>query len=48
MWHPGCLTLTGGKERTAWQHRELLASAGFRLSRTIPVSSEIVILEALG
>jgi hypothetical protein len=41
------LTVTGGKERTAHQHRELLASAGFRLSRTIPVSDEIVILEAL-
>ena len=41
------LTVTGGKERTAHQHRELLASAGFRLSRTIPVSNEIVILEAL-
>jgi MFS family permease len=42
------LTVTGGKERTVAQHRDLLASAGFRLSRTIPVSDEIVILEALG
>jgi hypothetical protein len=42
------LTVTGGKERTADQHRELLASADFRLSRTIPVGDEIVILEALG
>jgi hypothetical protein len=42
------LTVTGGKERTVDQHRELLARAGFRLSRTIPVSDEIVILEALG
>jgi hypothetical protein len=41
------LTVTGGKERTAHEHRELLTSAGFRLSRTIPVSHEIVILEAL-
>lgn len=41
------LTVTGGKERTAHQHRELLTSAGFRLSRTIPVSNEIAILEAL-
>ena len=41
------LTVTGGKERTAHQYRELLASAGFRLSRTIPVSTEIAILEAL-
>ena len=42
------LTVTGGKERTVLQHRELLASAGFRLSRTIPVSTDITILEALG
>jgi hypothetical protein len=41
------LTVTGGRERTAHEHRELLASAGLRLSRTIPVSREIVILEAL-
>jgi hypothetical protein len=41
------LTVTGGKERTTQQHRKLLASAGFRLRRTIPVSNEVVILEAL-
>ena len=42
------LTVTGGKERTLEQHRELLASTGFRLSRSIPVSNEIVIYEAAG
>ncbi len=42
------LTVTGGKERTPHEHGELLASAGFPVSRTIPVSNEIVILEALG
>jgi hypothetical protein len=40
------LTVTGGKERTVSEHRELLASAGFRLNRSIPVSQEIVLLEA--
>ena len=40
------LTITGGKERTVEEHRALLASAGFRLNRTIPVSAEITIVEA--
>jgi len=40
------LTMTGGKERTIDEHRELLASAGFQLNRTIPVSAEIIIVEA--
>lgn len=40
------LTITGGKERTVAEHRALLASAGFRLNRTIPVSPEITIVEA--
>jgi MFS family permease len=41
------LAITGGKERTAEEHRVLLANAGFRLNRTIPVSEEITIVEAL-
>jgi hypothetical protein len=41
------LTVTGGKERTVAEHRALLASAGFRLNRTIPVSPEITIVEAI-
>jgi hypothetical protein len=41
------LTITGGKERTVEEHRALLASAGFQLNRTIPMSAEIMMLEAL-
>jgi hypothetical protein len=41
------LTITGGKERTIEQHRALLASAGFRLNRTVTVSAEIMMLEVL-
>jgi hypothetical protein len=40
------LTATGGRERTADEHRVLLASAGFQLTRVIPVSTEIMIVEA--
>jgi hypothetical protein len=41
------LTITGGQERTIDEHRALLARAGFRLNRTIPVSPEITIVEAV-
>jgi hypothetical protein len=41
------LTITGGKERTIEEHRALLAGAGFQLNQIIPVSPEIVIIEAL-
>jgi hypothetical protein len=41
------LTITGGKERTVDEHRRLLASAGFHLNQTIPIASEIMMLEAL-
>jgi hypothetical protein len=34
-------------ERTVEEHRKLVASGGFRLNRTIAVSNEIMILEAL-
>jgi hypothetical protein len=40
------LTITGGKERTVEEHRELLASAGFWMKQTIPLSNDIMILEA--
>ena len=40
------LTLTGGRERTVVEERDLLASAGFQLTRAIPVSSDIMIVEA--
>lgn len=41
------LTITGGKERTVEQHRVLLERAGFRVNRTIPVASEITMVEAM-
>jgi len=40
------LAVTGGKERTVDEHRLLLASAGFELRRAVPVSPEIMIVEA--
>jgi O-methyltransferase domain/Dimerisation domain len=40
------LTLTGGRERTLAEHGALLASAGFRMERSIPVTDEVTILEA--
>ena len=39
------LTLTGGRERTVMEHRELLASAGFRIHQTVPLSQDVMILE---
>jgi len=41
------LIMTGGKERTIEEFRQLLAKAGFRLNRVIPTSSEVSIIEAL-
>jgi O-methyltransferase domain len=40
------LATTGGKERTIDEHRDLLAGAGFRLNSVIPLSNEVMILEA--
>ena len=41
------LVITGGKERTAVEWRDLLKSAGLRLLKTVPVpGDEVVILEA--
>jgi len=40
------LTMTGGKERTVREHRELLTSAGFSLNETVPLSQDVMILEA--
>jgi len=36
----------GGKERTVEEHRELLASAGFVLTQTIPLPHDVMMLEA--
>ena len=41
------LVLTGGKERTTEEYRELLASGGFRLQKLIPTASEYTIIEAI-
>jgi hypothetical protein len=40
------MTITGGKERTVEQHRALLDRAGFELHCMVPVSNEIMLLEA--
>ncbi len=40
------LVLTGGRERTAEEYSELLASTGFRLDRVVPTPAEFAILEA--
>lgn len=41
------LLLTGGKERTMPQYRELLAGSGFRLSKVWPVPGGFNIIESL-
>jgi hypothetical protein len=40
------MLLTGGKERTVAEYRELLAGSGFRLNRVISTPAELMILEA--
>jgi SAM-dependent methyltransferase len=40
------MLLVGGKERTEAQYRELLASAGFRLTSVTPTASALSIVEA--
>lgn len=40
------LVMTGGLERTTAEYAALLAAAGLRLTRTIPTSSDMFILEA--
>jgi hypothetical protein len=39
--------LTGGKERSVDEYRELLARAGFRLNRVFPVPGDFSVIEAL-
>jgi len=41
------LVMTGGKERTAEEYRQLLARVGFRLNQVISPSSDLSIIEAL-
>jgi hypothetical protein len=51
--HPGkvldviMLAVTGGRERTATQYRDLLHGSGFTLERTIPTASYYSIVEAV-
>ena len=40
------LTMTGGRERTPGEYAELLAGAGFRMMQTIPVTDDVMIIEA--
>jgi hypothetical protein len=41
------LVLTGGKERTFQEYRDLLTSAGFRFHQVYPTSADFVIIEAM-
>lgn len=41
------LVLTGGLERTVDEYRDLLARAGFRLSRVVPTGTDFILLESL-
>lgn len=40
------LVMNGGKERSIQQYRELLAGAGFRLNRVVPVPGDLCIIES--
>ena len=41
------LVLTGGKERTIQEYRDLLASASFRLNQVYPTTAEVNVIEAM-
>jgi hypothetical protein len=38
------MTMTGGRERTAAEHRELLAAAGFKLEQVIPAGMQSLLV----
>ncbi len=40
------LILTGGRERSVDEYRNLLASTGFRLNRVVPTPSQFGVIEA--
>lgn len=40
------LTVPGGEERTAGEYRTLLDAAGFRMTRVVPTTSDVSIVEA--
>jgi hypothetical protein len=37
----------GGQERTPDEHRKLLGAAGFRLTRVVPTTSPVSVVEAV-
>ena len=41
------MVLSGGRERTEAQYRELFSAAGFTLTRAVPTGSDHSILEAV-
>jgi hypothetical protein len=41
------LILTGGRERSTDEYRDLLATTGFRLNRVVPTPSQFAVIEAL-
>lgn len=41
------LVMTGGRERTVEEYRDLLAGSGFRLNQVIPTAAEFAIIEAI-
>ena len=41
------MVLTGGKERTIPEYRDLLAGADFRLNQVYPTSAEVNVIEAM-
>jgi len=41
------LVLTGKKERTIEEYRELLAKGGFQLRKVTPTAAEYAIIEAI-
>jgi hypothetical protein len=41
------LALPGGEERTEAEYRELLAKAGFRLTRVVPTRAEVSVIVAV-
>ena len=41
------LVYTGGQERTAVEFRDLLATAGFEMTRVVPTAANVSVIEAL-
>ena len=40
------MVISGGRERTATEHRALLEAAGFTLTKVVPTQSEVSVIEA--